>query len=63
MNRLEVNDERIVVLAPAGAELAIQMAAIRARLPPAQFVRRLLLDGLRANGYDLADPRLGSTHA
>jgi len=53
----EVNDERIVVRAPSGTEMAIQMAAVRAQISPAQFARRLLLDGLRANGFDLADLR------
>jgi len=48
------HDERIVVHAPPGAQLAIERAAIRAHLAPSQFLRQLVLDGLRANGFELA---------
>jgi hypothetical protein len=35
--------------------LAIERAAIQARVTPGELARRLLLDGLRANGFELAD--------
>ncbi len=47
-------DERIVVHAPPGAQHAIERAAIHAHLSPAQFLRQLVMDGLRANGFELA---------
>jgi len=46
-------DERIIVHAPPGAQFAIERAAIHAHLSPAQFLRQLVLDGLRANGFEL----------
>ena len=48
-------DERVVIRAPRGATFAIERAAIRAHLTPGELARRLLIDGLRANGFDLAD--------
>ena len=47
-------DERVVIRAPRGAAFAIERAAIRAHLTPGELARRLLIDGLRANGFDLA---------
>ena len=48
-------DERVVIRAHRGATFAIERAAIRAHLTPGELARRLLIDGLRANGFDLAD--------
>jgi hypothetical protein len=38
---------------PAGTMLAVERAAVEARLRPSELVRRLLLDGLAASGFDL----------
>ena len=54
-------DERVTIRAPRGATLAIERAASRAHLTPGERARRLLLDGLRANGFDLADDVSGGT--
>ena len=48
-------DERVVIRAPRGTTFAIERAAIRAHLTTGELARRLLIDGLRANGFDLAD--------
>ena len=48
-------DEKAVIRAPRGAGFAIERAAIRAHLTPGELARRLLIDGLRANGFELAD--------
>ena len=54
-------DERVTIRAPRGATLAIERAAIRAHMTPGELARRLLIDGLRANGFDLADDVSGHT--
>ena len=53
--------EKVVIHAPLGATFAIERAAIRAHMTPGELARRLLVDGLRANGYELADASLSST--
>jgi hypothetical protein len=47
-------EESITVRMPRGAGLALERAAIGAHARPAQLARRILLDGLRANGYEFA---------
>ncbi len=47
--------ERMSFRAPRGANLAIKRAAIRAHMTPGELARRLFLDGLRANGFELLD--------
>ncbi|HEY2660682.1 MAG TPA: hypothetical protein VGI79_13240 [Caulobacteraceae bacterium] len=60
MLKSQLSGERIVVHAPEGTQLAIGRAAINANLKPAQFLRRLVLDGLEANGFQL--PRRSDEH-
>ena len=48
-------DGRVVIQTPRGAAFAIEQAAIRAHLTPGELARRLLIGGLRANGFDLAE--------
>jgi hypothetical protein len=48
-------DEKVVIRAPRGAAYAIERAAIQAHMTPGDLARRLLIDGLRANGFELAD--------
>ena len=50
-----VADEKVVIRAPRGAAYAIERAAIQAHMTPGDLARRLLIDGLRANGFELAD--------
>lgn len=52
-------EERIVVSAPAGARLALERAAILARIAPGALARRFVIDGLRASGYDLPEDVVG----
>ena len=47
--------DRVVIHAPSGANLALERAAIRAHMTPGELARRLLVDGLRASGFELAD--------
>ena len=47
-------EESITVRMPRGAGLALERAAIGAHSRPAQLARRMLMDGLRASGFDLA---------
>ena len=47
-------DEKIVLHAPEGTQLAIELAAIRAQVRPSEFLRRIVLDGLEANGFQLS---------
>jgi hypothetical protein len=47
-------DDCITVRVPLGTGLALERAAIGAHARPGQLARRLLLDGLRASGYELA---------
>jgi hypothetical protein len=52
-SRMENLEERIVAHVPRGTMLAVERAALEARLRPSELVRRLLLDGLAASGFDL----------
>ena len=52
------SDEKVVIRAPRGAAHAIERAAIQAHMTPGELARRLLLDGLRANGFELAEQHL-----
>ncbi len=47
-------EETIIVRMPRGFGLALERAAIGAHSRPAQLARRMLMDGLRASGFDLA---------
>jgi hypothetical protein len=47
--------EKVVIHAPRGAMFAIERAAIQAHMTPGELARRLLIDGLRANGYELGE--------
>ena len=54
MKPIADTEESITVRMPRGAGLALERAAIGAHARPAQLARRMLLDGLRASGFDLA---------
>ena len=60
---METPQERIVAYVPRGMTLALERAAIEARIPPSDLVRRLLLDGLAASGFDIPDGRLSPDQA
>lgn len=47
-------DECITVRVPRGTSLALERAAIGAHARPGQLARRMLLDALRASGFELA---------
>jgi hypothetical protein len=49
------SDEKVVIRAPRGAAYAIERAAIQAHMTPGELARRLLIDGLRASGYELGE--------
>ena len=46
--------DRLTVLLPAGAALAIERAAIQARVSPSELMRQAMTDGLRSWGLQLA---------
>ena len=48
-------DETVIIQAPRGATSTIERAAIQAKLTPDELARRLLLDRLRANRFELAE--------
>ena len=53
-------EECITVRVPRGTSLALERAAIGSHARPGQLDRRMLLDGLRASGFELASsPELG----
>ena len=54
MNRSVEMDECITVRVPRGTSLALERAAIGAHSRPGQLARRMLLEGLRASGFELA---------
>ena len=54
------NDKRVVIRAPRGTMMAIERIAISAHVKPAELARRLLLEGLKANGFYLARPEVDS---
>ncbi len=54
MNRSVEMDECITVRVPRGTSLALERAAIGAHSRPGQLARRMVLDGLRASGFELA---------
>jgi hypothetical protein len=47
--------ENFLVRAPVGAQLALERAAVLARVSPHQLLTRFIVDGLRASGFDLPD--------
>ncbi len=53
MNQIADQDECITVRVPRGTGLALERAAIAAHACPGQLARRMLLDGLRASGFEL----------
>ena len=54
MHPQAMSDERLTVVLPAGATLAIERAAIQARVTPSELMRRAVSDGLRTWGLQLA---------
>ena len=54
MNHSVEMDECITVRVPRGTSLALERAAIGAHSRPGQLARRMLLEGLRASGFELA---------
>jgi hypothetical protein len=44
-------DEELVLRVPQGTTLALEQAALRARIKPAKYAEHLLLEALDANGY------------
>ena len=54
MNHSVEMDECITVRVPRGTSLALERAAIGAHSRPGQLDRRMLLEGLRASGFELA---------
>ncbi len=57
MNHSVEMDECITVRVPRGTSLALERAAIGAHSRPGQLARRMLLEGLRASGFELASKR------
>ncbi len=57
MNTAVEMEECITVRVPRGTSLALERAAIGAHARPGQLARRMLLDGLRASGFELASSR------
>ncbi len=53
MSRVVDQDECITLRVPRGTGLALERAAIAAHARPSQLARRMLLDGLRASGFEL----------
>ena len=54
-------EECITVRVPRGTSLALERAEIGDHARPGQLARRMLLDGLRANGFEFASsPELGA---
>jgi len=64
MNEVANTEETITVRMPRGASLALERAAIGAHSRPAQLARRMLLEGLRASGFEFAssDEFVGQQH-
>ena len=54
MNHTLEMEECITVRVPRGTSLALERAAIGAHARPGQLARRMLIDGLRASGFELA---------
>ena len=54
MNDTVEMEECITVRVPRGTSLALERAAIGAHARPGQLARRMLLDGLRASGFEFA---------
>ena len=54
MNNAAEMEECITVRVPRGTSLALERAAIGAHARPGQLARRMLLDGLRASGFEFA---------
>ena len=50
---MNATDERLVLNMPKGTMFAVEQAAVQANLSPGELARRLMLDGLSANGFDL----------
>jgi hypothetical protein len=55
MNEAREVEESITVRVPRGTGLALERAAIAAHARPGRLARRILLDGLRASGFELGD--------
>ena len=50
---MNATEERLVLNMPKGTLFAVEQAAVQAHLSPGELARRLVLDGLAANGFDL----------
>lgn len=53
MQETQIYADRLTVLLPSGAALAIERAAIQARVTPAELMQRAMADGLRSWGLQL----------
>ena len=53
MQSQPMSDERLTIVLPAGATLAIERAAFQARVTPSELMRRAVHDGLRTWGLQL----------
>ena len=54
MSHIGEMEESITVRVLRGTSLALEQAAIGVHARPGQLARRMLLDGLRASGFELA---------
>ena len=54
MDTEQLTEDRLTVRLPAGAALAIERAAIQARVRPSELMRRAMSDGLRSWGLQFA---------
>ena len=54
METKHLTEDRLTVRLPAGAALAIERAAIQARVRPSELMRRAMSDGLRSWGLQFA---------
>lgn len=58
MQEAQIFADRLTVLLPAGAALAIERAAIQARVTPSELMQRAMADGLRSWGLQLSSSAL-----
>ena len=58
MQEAQISADRLTVLLPAGAALAIERAAIQARVTPSELMQRAMADGLRSWGLQLPSSAL-----
>lgn len=58
MQEAQIPADRLTVLLPAGVALAIERAAIQARVTPSKLMQRAMADGLRSWGLQLSSSAL-----